>query len=166
LDHAQGDYEGMLRNAGRALEIAREISHPRGMGLSLAEIALAHAEMKNYQQAMLNAKNAIDIIGGSSFGDRWRAFFALGRAIMINQKYKAHPDPLLIKKAEEAFLEAMEILDDARKELDLSEGGNLLRYSQISESNSAPAKELIKLWQKTGDHKKARLLAKEWFLKI
>jgi hypothetical protein len=41
-----------------------------------------------------------------------------------------------------------------------------LRYSQMTKALSAPATELHKLWQKAGETKKARLLAKEWFLKI
>jgi DNA-binding winged helix-turn-helix (wHTH) protein/tetratricopeptide (TPR) repeat protein len=166
LANFQKDFEKMLEYSVEAHKIASEINNPRGIGLSLAETAVASAEQKQHQNAMQKAEEAVKILGNSTIAERWRVFYALGKVIMINQKHKPYNDSALIKKAEKALLEAVEILDDIRAELDLDNAENLLRYSQMTKALSAPATELHKLWQKAGETKKARLLAKEWFLKV
>ncbi len=166
LDYQQNDFESMLKNAGQALELGNKIDNPRCIGLALAELAVAQAELKQHQQALQTAQKAIEILGESTLIERWRVFFSYAKVILINQKHKPYKDVQLMKKAEDALIETVEILDDIRAELNLENGENLVRYSQISKSNSAPALLLVNLWQKSGETKKARLLAKEWFLKV
>jgi DNA-binding winged helix-turn-helix (wHTH) protein/tetratricopeptide (TPR) repeat protein len=166
LNYLSEDFEAMLANSTQALNLGDEIDNPRCIGLSLAEMAVAQAELKQHHKAMQTAEKAIDVLGESTLAERWRVFFAHAKVILINQKHKSYKDLQLMKKAEESLIEAVDILDEIRSEIDLEKSENLVRYSQVSKSNSAPALLLVKLWQKSGETKKARLLAKEWFLKV
>jgi predicted ATPase/DNA-binding winged helix-turn-helix (wHTH) protein len=166
LNYLEEEFEAMLANSTKALNFGVEIDNPRCIGLALAELAVAQAELRRHQQAIQTAEKAIEVLGESTIAERWRVFFAHAKVIFINQKHKPYKDLQLVKKAEESLIDAVDILDEIREEIDLENGENLVRYSQVSKSNSAPALLLVKLWEKSGETKKARLLAKEWFLKV
>lgn len=146
-----GDSAG-LRTADEAISIAEELRNSDGLGAALVERARACLGLHQQLQAQKAAEDAVELLRATGSGDRWRAYWALGRVL-------ASPGKERSSCALQALRSSVGLLDGVREQID---AGDIVRRTAITQARRGPARDLHALLQRLKLASEAEIVASQW----
>lgn len=157
LEDALGMHTQALNLAEQAAEIAAEIGVDEGVGESLIEKSAALLKLAKGDEAVAAAREAVRLLEESESGERWRAHYALARALQKSNKNSRE----ISTEVENSLRRAVEILDWMRAQFAAEEER---RYVEFTAARNAPARDLYALLKTANRRAEADEIRRQWLI--
>lgn len=145
-------------HAQNGINYAKQSENPLHEALAVIELAFSMRVFAPLD-AVKTAQKAVGILENIKSGERWRAYWATAQIQLSVPQKLVKTDDIIGNLEKTVYL-----LDEIRSQFDLSNIENIRRYEESTKNFSEPARRLAGLFEKSGDTRRRKDLAKKWNL--